>query len=124
MNAVFWAINERYDVERQVVRAICYKIARGAWMPNDSIPPPHVLAKERILSPRVVESAYTKLVKDGLLVALSGGVYQTAGDAQALARVRLLEWVGEEVRDLVSALRRAGLDEEHIQRILGEAADA
>ena len=124
VSPVFWAINERFDVERQVMRAICYEIARGAWLPNDAIPPPHVLAKERILSPRVVESAYAKLVKEGLLVAVSGGVYQTADDAQELARARLLKWAGEEVRDLARALRRAGINDEHIQRILGEAADA
>jgi DNA-binding transcriptional regulator YhcF (GntR family) len=120
---VFWSINERFDVERQVVRAVCHEIARGAWSPGDAIPPPHLLAEERILNPRVVESAYAKLVEAGLLVAASGGDYRAAPDSQQLARARLLQWVKEEVRELAGALRRAGLSDEEVERVFREAGD-
>lgn len=120
---MFWAINERFNVEDQVVRAVCHEITRGVWSRGDAVPSPHVLAKERILNPHVVESAYAKLVKAGLLVALSGGDYQTADEAQRLARGRLLEWAEEEVRDLSGSLRRAGLSREEVERIFRQARD-
>lgn len=120
---MFWAINERFDVEHQVVRAICHEIARGAWSPGDETPSPHLLAKQRILNPRIVESAYAKLVEGGLLIALPGGGHQTADGAQPLARACLLRWAKEEVTDLVSGLRRAGLSDEDVQRLLREAGD-
>ena len=121
---MFWAINERFDIEQQVVRAICHEIARGAQAPGDPMPSPHVVAKERVLNPRVVESAYAKLVKLGLLVALPGGDHQTADDARRLARDCLLAWAEEDARDLVRALRRAGVSREAVQRVFREAGDA
>ncbi len=120
---MFWAINERFDIEGQVVRAICHEIARGAWSPGDAVPSPHVLAKERVLNPSVVESAYAKLVKLGLLVALPGGDHQTADDARPRARDCLLDWAEEDVRDLARALRRAGVSREAVQRLFREVGD-
>jgi DNA-binding transcriptional regulator YhcF (GntR family) len=120
---VFWTINERFDVERQVMRAICHEIARGAWSSGDLMPSPHVLAEEKILNPRVVESAYAKLVEAGLLVTSSGGAHQPAVDAQPLARESLLRWAQEDVRDLAGALRRAGLSGEDVRRVFREVAD-
>lgn len=128
-----WAINERFDLQRQVVRAICEEIARGTYPPGDALPAPHLLAKERILNPRVVESVYARLVEAGVLVAVSVAddqtprdqptAYQTAHDAQRLARGCLLRWAREEVRDLVRALGRAGLSGEDVQRVFREVGD-
>jgi len=120
---VSWTINERFGVEHQVVRAICHEIARGALSPGDAMPSPHVLAKERILNPRAVEAAYATLVEAGVLVSLSGGDHQIADDAQPLARDCLLKCAEEDVRDLVSALRRAGVSNQAVQRLLREVGD-
>ena len=118
-----WDINERFEVERQVVRAICRQIARGTLPPGHAMPPPHVLAQERVLNPRVVESAYATLVEVGLLLAPSGDAYQIADDAQRLARVWLLQCAEQELREMVSALRRDGLSTEEIRRVFREVDD-
>jgi DNA-binding transcriptional regulator YhcF (GntR family) len=121
---VFQAIDQRFDIERQLVRTICYEIARGAWSAGDSIPSPHAFAHERILNPRVVESAYATLVENGVLTATSGDQYEPAEDAPARARACLLQWAKEDVKDLVSALRRVGVAALDIQSVLGEITDA
>ena len=121
---MFWAINERLDVKHQVLRAICRDVARGIWSPGDLMPAPHVLAKERILNPRIVESAYGKLVELGLLVALPDGRHRIADGARRLARDRLVEWAEEDVKDLIRALRSAGVSGEVVQRLFREAGDA
>ena len=113
---MFGDINERFDIEHQVVRAISYEIARRAWSPGDAVPSPHDLAKGRILNPHAVESAYAKLAEAGLLVPRPEGDYRIAADARRLAREWLLQWAVEEVRDLVGSLRRAGLSGEDIER--------
>ena len=120
---MFWDIDERFDVEHQVVRALWFEIARGAWSPGDAAPSPHDLAEARILNPHVVESAYAKLAEAELLVPHPGGDYQIAADAVRLARARLLEWAAEEVRNLIIALRRAGLSGDDVERIFREARD-
>ena len=121
---MFWDIDERIDVERQVVRALSYEIARGAWASGDTVPSPHDLAEARVLNPRVVESAYAKLAEAGFLVRHAAGDHQIAADAPRLARAWLLEWAEEEVRGLVGSLRRAGLSGDDVERILREARDA
>jgi len=84
-----WTVNERLDVEGQVVRHLCREIAREAWSPGDSLPAPHVVAQERILNPRTVGAAYSRLAQAGLLAATSGGDFVVTEDAQELAAVIL-----------------------------------
>jgi DNA-binding transcriptional regulator YhcF (GntR family) len=120
---VSWAINERLDVEGQVVCHLYREIARGAWSPGDPLPAPHVVAQETILNPRTVESAFSRLAQVGVLTATSGGDFIVAGDAQELARGHLEKSVKGEIRDLVTGLRGAGFGTEDIQRIWKEATD-
>ncbi len=119
-----WAINERFDVERQVVRAICHDIARGAVPLGDVMPSPHVLSEEKLLNPHAVESAYAKLVEAGLLRVQPGGDYQISADAPRLARNCLLQWAKEEAQHLIHSLRSAGLSAEEIQSVFREAGNA
>jgi DNA-binding transcriptional regulator YhcF (GntR family) len=121
---VTWAINERLDVERQLVRAICHDIARGVSPPGDAMPSPGALAQERVLNPHVVESAYAKLVEAGLVCVGPPGDYQITEHAPRLARDCLLQWAEEEMKDLAGALRRAGLSTDDVQRVFREAGDA
>ena len=114
-----WIINERLDVERQVVGNLCREIARGAWSPGDCLPAPNALAQEHILNPRIVESAFSLLAQAGLLGVTSDGDYVVAQDAADLARTHLLESAKEEMRDLVNLLRSAGIQAEDIERTWG-----
>ena len=118
-----WTINERLDVERQVVGNLCREIARGTWSPGDSLPAPNALAQEHILNPRVVETAFSRLVQAGLLGVTSGSDYLVAQDAADLARAFLLEVAKEEIGNLVNRLRLAGIETEDVQRIWKEVAD-
>lgn len=120
---MFWTINERLDVEGQVVRHLCRDIARGVWSPGDRLPAPHVVAQEGILNPRIVELAFSKLVQAGLLTATSGGNFFVTENARELARVCLVESAKEEIVGLVTGLRCAGFDGDDIQRIWKEATD-
>lgn len=118
-----WAINERFNIERQVAIAICKEIVSGGRSPHDTVPPPHVLAKQKILNPRVVEAAYATLVNDGLMTVTSDGDYRVTDDAQERARESLLKWAEEEAQKLASALRQVGLRSEDVQRILAKVID-
>ena len=118
-----WTINERLDVERQVVCNLCREIARGVWSPGDRLPAPNILAQEHVLNPRVVETAFSRLVQAGLLIVTSGGDFLVAPDAVALARARLLKSAKEEMKGFADRLRRAGIRTEDIQRIWKEATN-
>jgi DNA-binding transcriptional regulator YhcF (GntR family) len=119
-----WEIDERLDVARQVVRAICRDIARGVSAPGEAMPSPQVLAAERLLNPHAVESAFAMLVEAGLLSPQSGGAYRISNDAAAIARKLILEHAKTDVRDLVAELRRAGLSADEVQSVLREAGNA
>jgi len=121
---VSWVINERFDVERQIVLAICQDVARGVLPPGDAMSSPQSLSEERTLNPHSVESAYAKLVEDGLLRVQAGGDYQISADAPRLARSCLLQWAKEEAKCLVGTLRCAGLSAEEIQGVFREVGDA
>lgn len=119
-----YTFNERLDFERQLLRAICYDVARGALPPGDPMPMPETLAQELLLNPRVVESVYAKLVEAEVLLLQSGGGYAIAERAERVARNHLLRWAEEDVRDLVGALRRAALSAEEIERVFREICNA
>lgn len=116
-----WTINERLDVERQVVLNICLDIARGAWAPGDALPAPSSLAQERILNPHVVESAFSRLAQSRLLTRTPDGAFLVAEDGQELARAHLVDAAREELRDLVHRLRQAGVPTAGIQQTWREA---
>ena len=46
-----WTINERLDVERQVVLNLCLDIARGVWTPGDALPAPEFTCPRQNLEP-------------------------------------------------------------------------
>lgn len=118
-----WTINERLDVEDQVVCHLCREIARGAWSLGDSLPAPHVVAQERILNPRTVESAFSRLVQTGILTTTSGSEFVVTEDAQGLARDYLVKSAKQDINELVAGLRGAGFGTDDIQRIWKEATD-
>lgn len=119
-----WAINERLDVEGQLVRVICHDVARGVWLVGDALPSPHALAQDRVLNPRIAEAAYASLVEAGVLRLQPGGEFRVAEDARRLARDCLLEWAKGQLRDLARALRQAGFSAEDVRRVCREAGDA
>ena len=119
--AVSWSINERLDVERQVVLNLCLEIARGVWMPGDTLPAPNSLAQELILNPHVVESALSGLARSHLLTPTPDGHFRVADQARELAQAHLVKAAGKELRELVHGLRRAGVLEADIQGIWTEA---
>jgi len=120
---VSWTINERLDVEDQIVCHLCREIARGAWSPGDSLPASHVVAQEKILNPRTVESAFSRLAQSGILTATSDSDLVVTEDAQELARDFLVKSAEQEINELVAGLRGAGFGMEDIQRIWKEATD-
>lgn len=119
--AMSWTINERLDIERQVVLNVCLDIARGVWKPGDALPAPSSLAQERILNPHIVESAFSRLAQFGLMTHTPDGAFVVAQDAVAVARTQLLAATREEVRDLVHRLRQAGVPAADIDQIWREA---
>jgi len=120
---VSWAINEKFDVEQQVVRVICHEIARGVWVPGDQMPTPESLARDRILSPRAVESAFARLVEIGLLERSTDGATRVAADARRLAQDQLLRLARAEVDAIRTGLRHAGISAEAVERIFRESPD-
>lgn len=121
---MFCVINERLNIERQLVQAVCYDVARGASFPGDAMPSPHALSQELLLNLGVVESAYAKLVEVGILCGPMDGGYAIAEHAPRFAREYLLRRAQDDVKDLVDRLRRAGLSAEDVQRIFREVVDA
>jgi DNA-binding transcriptional regulator YhcF (GntR family) len=118
---ISWGINERFDIERQVMLDICHDIARGITPSGDALPLPHVLSGKRLLNPHVVESAYAKLAEAGILRIQSGGGHLISTDAPRLARRFLLHWAEKEVQNLIDILQGAGLSPTEIETIFREA---
>lgn len=116
-----WIINERLDVEHQVVTHLCHEIARGAWTPGESLPTPNAIACQYVLNPGAVESAFRQLVKAGILIAAPTGEYVATEDAADLARAAVAESARNEMRDLVRRLRQAKIHSEDIERFWVEA---
>lgn len=121
---VSWATNEQLSGEHQVMREICYNIARGVFSPGDAMPSPHALSQDRMINPRIVELAYAKLAKAGILNIPSSENYHISAEAQPLAREFLLVCTKKELRDFVEILKCAGLSTGEIQAIFREASDA
>lgn len=118
-----WTITEQLDIEHQIVRNLCHEIARGVWCPGDSLPASHALAQEKVLNPRAIGAAFSKLAQSGLLRITSDGRFCITPDARELARAHLLQSAKEQLRQLVDDLRRAGSTTDDIQRVLKEATN-
>jgi DNA-binding transcriptional regulator YhcF (GntR family) len=120
---VFWTINERSNVERQVERAICFDVARGITLPGELLPAPQVLSEQRLLNPHVVEAAFAELTEAGLLHIEQDGGHRIAGHAAELARKLLREWASTEVRAIAKMLCHAGLTADDVRAVFREADD-
>lgn len=110
-------IDERFDLERQVSRLLCFEIARGRYRPGDKLPALAALARELLINPRKVEAAYEALARADLVDLSENGEYVVREDAPEKARHRLARHAEEDLRTIRDELRKAGFSPDEIGAI-------
>lgn len=114
-------VDERLDVERQVLLRVCFDVARGTYRPGERLPSPLVFANQLLTDVRTVELVYRRLSNAGILVEQPGRNY-VVGEATQRARNLVAEWARSELRSLRRRLLSAGFEREEIaqmaQRVL------
>ena len=102
----------------QLMQQIRHAIETGVLQAGDSLPGVRTLAQQLVISPNTVVKAYSELEHEGLLELRHGsGAYVSARRAQK-SRTERLQKAQERIRTLVEKLRRDGLSEEEIHRLV------
>jgi GntR family transcriptional regulator len=102
----------------QLMQQIRHAIETGVLQAGDSLPGVRTLAQQLVISPNTVVKAYSELEHEGLLELRHGsGAYVSARRAQK-SRAERLQKAQERIRTLVEKLRRDGLSEEEIHRLV------
>jgi DNA-binding transcriptional regulator YhcF (GntR family) len=114
-------LDERFNLSPQVVRILCFEIARGGYRNGDSLPAPADLACALRISPRPVEAAYDELAEAGLTVRGENREWMVTCPAESIAREILACDTRSELLLLHRELQIAGLSIDDIARIFTSA---
>lgn len=115
------SIDERRDIEDQIVRNLHLEIGRGAYHAGELLPPVESLARDLLISPRKVISAYERLCADGIASFNPGEGFRLKADAAERSRLKLLENFETDLRAALHSLRQAGCPTGQMQKILQTA---
>lgn len=119
-------IDERGNIENQILRELCLEIGRGARRAGDSLPAVEQVAHELLVHPRHVRAAYQRLEADGLVAASPSDTevaFVVTATAAAQARALLLSEFATDLAARLRLLRTAGCDPAAIATCLSTGSD-
>ena len=108
-------VDERRDVEDQIVRRVLLQIARGAYREGETLPPPQSVARDLLVNPRRVQAAYRRLSSNRLVVQVKGQGYLIQPDAREEARTRLVDCFCDRLHASLTELREVGCSTAQLQ---------
>jgi len=114
------SIDERQELEAQVVHILCLDIGRGALRPGDALPAPEELARQLLVNPRKVAAAYERLAAAGVAEGAGAEACTVSSGGPERARAWLVEEFRDDLASRLRELRGAGCDLCELRR----AADA
>lgn len=114
-------IDERRNVEDQIVRNLHLEIGRGTYRAGELLPPVESLARDLLINPRKVTAAYEKLCTEGVASFNPGEGFRLKVDAAERTRLKLLEDFEMDLRATLQTLRQAGCPAAQTQEILQTA---
>jgi DNA-binding transcriptional regulator YhcF (GntR family) len=111
-------VDERKNMEEQVLQNLLFEIGRGAYKPGDALPPPEKLAQKLVMNPNRVVSAYAVLVEENIARQEEEGVFIIQDGAEEKIRLNLLERFRENFETMYSLYRKAGCPAEDMNRLV------
>lgn len=108
---------------RQLVEQVRQALRLGTLVPGDQLPTVRAVVREVAINPNTVHRAYRELEQQGLVEGRQGQgtfVRRTLGGPSPEAQAAL----GSQMDRWVRAARRAGLDDEGMQALLGASLRA
>ena len=108
-------VDERRDVEDQIVRRVWVEIARDAYREAETLPPPESVARDLLVNPRRVQAAYRRLSADGLVTHIKGQGYLIQPGAREQARARLVDCFCNRLQASLTELQEVGCSPAQIQ---------
>jgi|SRR5882724_3965178 len=114
-------VDERRDVEDQIVRRVWLEIARGAYREGETLPAPESVARDLLVNPRRVQAAYRRLTTDGLVAQVKGQGYVIQPGAREQARTRLVDSFCNGLQASLTELREVGCSTTQLQAAMETA---
>jgi DNA-binding transcriptional regulator YhcF (GntR family) len=114
-------VDERRDVEDQIVRKFWLEIARGAYREGETLPPSGSIARDLLVNPRKVQAAYRRLGTDGIVAQMKGQGHVVQPEAREKARARLAEHLRDGLRAALVELREVGCSPQQLRTAIDAA---
>lgn len=121
---MIYQIDERNDIERQLICNLCLEIACGKYRPGDRAPTEEALAHSLLINPRVVAITYERLKEAGLFEEIDEHNFRLRSAAPERAREFLKIHYRSELRKIADRLINAGLTHSEIQDLFQEVMAA
>jgi GntR family transcriptional regulator len=102
----------------QLMQQIRHGIEAGVLQHGDELPGIRTLAKELVVSHNTIAKAYSELQHEGLLELRHGSGAYVSAKRPTKTRAEKLRLARARVQALVEALRREGLTDEEVHRLV------
>ena len=102
----------------QVMEQIKHAIETGALRPGDQLPGIRALAEKLVMNPNTVAKVYRELEHEGVIDLRHGMGAFVTDKGHSRSRTNKVQAAQQLVNTLVSKLRKQGLSEEEIRRLV------
>jgi DNA-binding transcriptional regulator YhcF (GntR family) len=117
------SVDERRDVEDQIVRKLWLEIARDAYREGETLPTSGSIARDLLVNPRRVQAAYRRLVTDGMVAQTKTQGFIVQSAAREIARAKLAENLRDGLRTALSELREVGCSTQQLMAIINSVLE-
>lgn len=114
------SLTDGVPIYRQIVNQVKYLIASGQLQPDEELPPIRTLAKQLLINPNTVASAYRELETEGVVYKRRGAGTYVAEFKSTLARKAQRKILADRADALLTEARQLGFDFDAVVGLLRE----